>query len=718
MEIWGGIECTINRVGNQYFNQLDAQGHYQRKEDLSLLSNLGIQKIRYPVLWEKHQQQQDAPLEWGVIGENLDYMRENGISVIAGLVHHGSGPAYVNLMDDSFAEGLASYASSVAKKFPWIEYYTPVNEPLTTARFCGLYGLWYPHRNDDQSFFRILINECKATILAMQAIRKINPDAKLVHTEDLGKTHSTPLLQYQADLENERRWLGLDLLCGKVNSMHPFWQYLSKNGVGEEELQFFIENAMPPDILGFNHYITSERYLDESFSNYPVDSHGGNGKHNYADVEAVRSGTANILGPKNLLREAWERYKLPLALTEVHLFCWREEQLRWLMEIWQASVELEKEGIKFCALTVWSLFGAYGWDKLLTEAKGNYESGVFDLRSGYPRATAMAKLVRSLALKKSYDHPLIYGKGWWKRPDRILYPEIVNINMLLPDICSPILIIGARGTLGKAFAKICMERNVHYLALTRQELNLILPSQIEETIQKYKPWAIINAAGFVKVDAAEIEQEDCFLSNTEGPANLAAACNKYGVKFLTFSSDLVFDGEKKSAYIENDKVNPLNVYGASKARAEEEVLRNDPEALVIRTSAFFSPWDNYNFVSNIISSLDRREHVKVASDVVISPTYVPDLVHVSLDLLIDDERGIWHLSNQGTLSWADLAVEVARRGRFNASYLIPMPVVELAYSAVRPSFSALTSMHGLILPSLDHALDRFFTEKKLNSFAS
>ncbi len=96
-------------------------------------------------------------------------------------------------------------------------------------------------------------------------------------------------------------------------------------------------------------------------------------------------------------------------MTEVHLYCWREEQLRWLMEIWNAARELEKEGIEICGLTVWSLFGAYGWDKLLTEAKGNYESGVFDLRSGFPRATEMARQVRSLALEKNYDHPLLAG---------------------------------------------------------------------------------------------------------------------------------------------------------------------------------------------------------------------------------------------------------------------------------------------------------------------
>ncbi|WP_432714344.1 family 1 glycosylhydrolase [Pedobacter sp.] len=716
MEIWGGIECTINRVGDHYYNQLDSQGHYQRKEDLSLLVNLGIQKLRYPVLWEKHRPQQNKPIDWGVVENNLLYLKDAGVTVIAGLVHHGSGPCYVNFLDDSFADGLAEYAKAVAEKFPWIDYYTPINEPLTTARFCGLYGLWYPHEKNDRTFLRILYNECKATILAMAAIRRINPRAKLIHTEDLGKTHSTPLLKYQADFENERRWLGLDLLCGKVNTQHPLWPYLLRHGLTAHDLAFFQENAMPPDILGFNYYITSERYLDENLKHFPAHTHGGNSNLRYADVEAVRYCEA-IAGPKVLLKQAWERFKIPLAVTEAHLGCGREDQLRWLMEIYQAAVELKKEGIDIKGITAWSLFGAYGWDKLLTEEGGNYESGVFDLRSGFPRATALARLVRNLALGKPFEHPVVRGDGWWKRPGRIIYPEPFMLNLPMPDLCSPLLIIGATGTLGQAFARVCMERNLHFIALNRKELNVVVPAQIEAMIQRYQPWAIINAAGFVRVDEAEIEQEDCFLSNTEGPANLADACRKYGIKFLTFSSDLVFDGEKGAPYIENDRVNPLNVYGASKAKAEQEVLKNDPDALIIRTSAFFSPWDNYNFVSHILSSLNQRTSVKVASDVYISPTYVPDLVNVSLDLLIDDERGLWHLTNQGTLTWSDFAYDVARRGNYNPSFLLPLPVEELGYPAVRPNFSALTSMHGLILPSLDFALDRFFADKTVKSLA-
>ncbi|MBG6233457.1 dTDP-4-dehydrorhamnose reductase [Pedobacter sp. CAN_A7] len=711
MELWGGIECTINRVGDQYFNQLHYQGHYDRKNDLVLLDDLGIKKLRYPILWEYHQLQQHQPPQWGVIEANLLELKARNIEVIAGLVHHGSGPSFVNLQEVNFAEGLAAFAAEVARRFPWITYYTPINEPLTTARFCGLYGLWHPHESNDVSFLRILYQECKATIMAMEAIRKVNPNARLIHTEDLGKVHSTKNLKYQADFENERRWLGIDLLCGRLTPVHPLWRYCMDNGLTAMELQFFIDHAMPPDILGFNYYVTSERYLDERLEQYPVSSHGGNSRQAYADVEAVRTGDITLDGLPNLLREAWNRFHLPLAVTEAHLYCGREDQLRWIKSSWDAVKKLKSEGIAIQAFTIWSIFGAYGWDRLLTQAHGNYESGVYDIRSLEPRPTALKNLVKSLAAGEDFKHPLMQGKGWWERQGRLLYPQAINFSVLQPQVTSPVLIIGATGTLGKAFSKICVQRNIFHISLTRAELNLVNPTQIAETIEMYKPWAIINAAGFVRVDDAEIEFEDCFLSNTEGPVKLAKACRQYGIKFLTFSSDLVFDGEKKEAYVENDPVNPLNVYGASKAIAEQEVLANDPHALVIRTSAFFSPWDNYNFVSHILDFLGKGEQVKVASDVYVSPTYVPDLVNASLDLLIDDEKGIWHLVNDGTVSWSDLAKDVAFRANYNASLLQPIPIAELGYPAMRPNFSALTSRHGLILPTLDHALSRFFSEK-------
>src|SRR5579875_432550 len=194
-EIWGGVECTINRVNQSFFDQLVYSGHYQRLQDLELIADLGIKKIRYPILWEKHQFQKNEVVNWCWINQQVNFLKSRNVDVIAGLLHHGSGPVFTHLLDKNFPYLFADYARQVATQFPWINYYTPVNEPLTTARFSGLYGIWYPHVKDDKSFIAMLLNEMKGVVLAMREIRKINPQAKLIQTEDLAKTYSTPKLK-------------------------------------------------------------------------------------------------------------------------------------------------------------------------------------------------------------------------------------------------------------------------------------------------------------------------------------------------------------------------------------------------------------------------------------------------------------------------------------------------------------------------------------------
>ena len=191
----------------------------------------------------------------------------------------------------------------------------------------------------------------------MRAVRRVRPDARLVQTEDLGKTYGTPALRYQVDFENERRWLSFDLLSGRVDRAHPMWSYLRWAEVPEGEVGWFLDNPCPPDLFGINHYVTSERFLDTRLGRYPPHTHGGNGRHDYADVEAVRVGS--VEGPGGVLREAWRRYGRPLAVTEAHLACTREEQMRWLLEVWRAAGAVRAEGADIRAVTVWSLLGAY-----------------------------------------------------------------------------------------------------------------------------------------------------------------------------------------------------------------------------------------------------------------------------------------------------------------------------------------------------------------------
>ncbi|SMC87741.1 family 1 glycosylhydrolase [Pedobacter africanus] len=698
MEVWGGIECSINRIDKSYFDQLEYNDLYSRPEMLDEVIKLGIKTIRFPVLWEKNWPNPGEAPDWAV-EKHLNLLKHRKINVIAGLVHHGSGPGNAGIHSDDFAEQLAIYAKMVAQKFPWINSYTPVNEPLTTARFCGLYGLWYPHQKNSKDFLNLLINQCKGTILAMRAIREVNPKAQLVFTEDLTKIHGTCELKHQITFENHRRWLSIDLLCGKVGHRHPLWKYIIEQGIQKDQLSFFIENPLPPDLLGFNYYVTSERYLDHKLEIHPPSSHGGNGRIAYADVEAVRHPEAKLEGIANLMKEAWQRYRLPMAITEAHLCCGREDQLRWLKSIWEDCAQLNAEGIQITAITFWALFGAYGWDKLLTEEKGNYESGVFDLSSGSPRPTAITKFITALARQKIYQSPLINSPGWWQNQE----PPA--------QTSSPVLIIGGSGTLGTAFVKICSDRNIHFLAPKSNELNVALIEQIENFILLHKPWAIINAAGYVNVDIAEGNFEPCFLTNTLGPINLAKTCREHQILFLNFSSDLVFDGIRQAAYRENDPVSPLNNYGFSKAEAEKRVLSILPSSLIIRTSSFFGPWDGHNFVTAVLEKLKNGESLTAMDDVVITATYIPHLVHAALDLLIDHEQGIWHLTNNGSISWYELALAVAKRGGLDGSNIQPISQYKLNLPALRPANSALETSRGKPLPSLEKGLDEYFHQR-------
>jgi len=548
----------------------------------------------------------------------------------------------------------------------------------------------------------------------MEQIRQVNPNAKLVQTDDLGKVFSTRLLAYQARFENARRWLSFDLLCGRVDPGHPLWKYLrSIAGISADELQFFLDHPCRPDIMGVNYYLTSERLLDERLSLYPASTHGGNGRHAYADVEAVRLRPEGLVGLSALLKEAWDRYGIPLAVTEVHNGCTREEQLRWLLEMWEAARSVRQEGVDLRAVTIWALFGAFDWNSLVTRSDRHYEPGAFDLRAPEPRPTALATLARELASGSSAHHPVLDMPGWWRRSKRLLYTHALQDHKLRPSrppaAARPLLIAGGAGTLGQAFGRRCELRGLAYLLLTRSEMDIADEHSVEAALALHGGWAVINAAGYVRVDDAELDRERCFRENTHGPAVLARACAERGIELLTFSSDLVFDGQKGEPYDEESETAPLNVYGASKAAAEAAVLAEHPKALVVRTSAFFGPWDPHNFVTRTLRALMAGEPWAAAADAVVSPTYVPDLVDASLDLLIDREAGIWHLANKGAVTWAELARLAAESTGLDGSLIRECSQQELG-PAARPRYSVLRSRRADLMPPLEHAIRRYVEE--------
>jgi dTDP-4-dehydrorhamnose reductase len=716
LEIWGGVECTINRVGNAFQSQLALSGHDRRAADIAAIAALGVRTVRYPVLWEAVAPDGLEDADWRWPEERLGLLRTHGIEPIVGLVHHGSGPAATNLLNDAFPEQLAAFAGAVAARFHWVRHYTPINEPLTTARFSALYGHWYPHARDDRSFVRALLNQCRATVLAMDAIRRVNPRAVLVQTEDLGRTFSSPALAYQARFDNARRWLTWDLLCGRVGARHAMRKYLRASGASASELDWLEARAGPPGIIGVNHYVTSNRYLHQDERWCERSRWGGNDREAYADTEAVRvldNGRGSL---RALLRETWQRYKLPVAITEVHLGCTREEQLRWLLEAWAAARASRAAGVDVRAVTAWALFGSFDWNSLLTAFRGHYEPGAYDVsHGGDPRLTAVGRLVKMLArgddepARLEQAFPAATAAGWWRKPARLLAGAPVRRPRRSRRVPAgrPLLIAGGTGTLGQAFARLCEQRGIAHLACTRAQCDIADSGCVGRVLDAAVPWAVVNAAGYVRVDDAQSDAERCFRENRDGAAILARECRRRGLPLVTFSSDLVFDGAERSPYVESDKVRPLNVYGRSKADAESAVLRHCPHALVIRTSAFFGPWDRHNFVTRALDALRGGQEFRVARDLVVSPTYVPDLVHGSLDLLIDGERGIWHLANAGEVTWMELAVRAAATAGVDAAKLVPVSSEEARFAAPLPPYSVLGSERGYAMPTLDHALARY-----------
>jgi dTDP-4-dehydrorhamnose reductase len=708
LELWGGIECTVARIGDDFRDQSRETGHGDRIEDLDRIASLGIKTLRYPVLWETISRNTPDEADFSWHDERLERLRALGIRAIAGLCHHGSGPRYTNMLDPDWPNLLARHAANVAERYPHLELYTPVNEPLTTARFSGLYGHWYPHGTSYGAFLRCLIAECKATVLAMRAIRRFRPDAQLVQTDDMGKTFSTAMLAYQAEHENQRRWLTFDLLCGMVDRTHPWWKLFRDHGISESDLELFLDAEAAPDIIGINHYLTSERYLDQRLARYPEHLWGGNGRHRYADAEAVRMPLPQEdLGPAARLRETWERYKRPVAVTEAHHGCTRDEQLRWLAEVWKAAEAVRSEGADIRAVTVWTLFGTVDWNTLLTNRNGCYEPGPYDVRGSEPRVTALARAAEALATTGTYDHPVLDRAGWWKRDIRFYRPPARN-STACRLVGSPrqLLVTGATGTLGRAFSRLCDCRGLDHSLVSRKEMDIADRESVAAALACHKPWAVINTAGYVRVADAEREPEACFRENAVGAEVLASACADLGIPLVTFSSDLVFDGRRGSPYSESDAVNPTCVYGASKAEAERRVLAAHNGALVVRASAFFGPWDRYNFVWDVLNTLASGSVVEAGVDLV-SPTYVPDLVHEVLNLLVDGATGLWHLTNPGELSWRDFAARVARLGGFDETLVTE--------ADDRPALNtALTSERGVLLPPLESAIDRFFRDSELD----
>jgi hypothetical protein len=205
------------------------------------------------------------------------------------------------------------------------------------------------------------------------------------------------------------------------------------------------------------------------------------------DVEATRSG--HNLGLKSLIIEAWNRYRLPVAVTECHMNCTREEQMRWFNECWQSARELIHDGIKIKAVTAWSLIGSHDWNSLLTRNANNYESGVFDITDKKIRKTALFNMIRHLNETGDYDHPLLPYKGWWHADKRNFESKCASESTLI--------IIGQSitGHTVRLLTESCQLRAIPFLVIKMDNTNFN-DYEIQRIKEKYHPWAIITVELF------------------------------------------------------------------------------------------------------------------------------------------------------------------------------------------------------------------------------
>jgi dTDP-4-dehydrorhamnose reductase len=307
LELWASPEPSFARIDETTVrDQLAETGHAARPDDAELIAALGVSGSRVPVLWERVAPSDPHERDYREPQRRLEGLRAHGIDPILTLLHHGSGPAYTDLLDPAFPLWFAEYAGATAEQFPWVKRWTPINEPLTTARFATLYGVWFPNVSDDRAFGRAMINQTLAQQAAMRRIRRVIPDAEFVLTEDLQRfvAGDDGVAEYVAFLR-ERMYLSAELVAGRVGEEHRLAPFLiDRCGVNPFELAVLQRDACAPDLMAFDHYPHSERYLF---------THDGAP----ADVAAVYVADQPPPAAGPLLRAAAQRLQLPLALGEI-----------------------------------------------------------------------------------------------------------------------------------------------------------------------------------------------------------------------------------------------------------------------------------------------------------------------------------------------------------------------------------------------------------------
>ena len=276
-----------------------------------------------------------------------------------------------------------------------------------------------------------------------------------------------------------------------------------------------------------------------------------------------------------------------------------------------------------------------------------------------------------------------------------------------------VVVTGRQGQLARSLLELGPTREFEVLAAGRPALELTDSRTIDATISALNPHLLINAAGYTDTEKAEIEPDVARAVNVAGAAAIAACARRLGVPIIQLSSSYVFDGLSAAPYREDDPVGPLGTYGKTKALAEESVMAERADFVILRTSLVFSPFGR-NSLTNMLKRADQQDEIRVVTDQFVNPTAASDLADgiltVARNLLEsprnDDLYGIFHLTNLGVATPAEFATTAfalsAQRGGPSAR-VVPVTSAEFGSRVLRPLNSRLDSskiaaIHGIKLP--------------------
>jgi beta-glucosidase/6-phospho-beta-glucosidase/beta-galactosidase len=360
---------TIKRV-----DEMEKCGHYENWQlDFELVNEMGISFLRYgPPYYKTHL----APgkYDWFFTDDTFHRLKELHITPIVDLCHFGLPDWMGDFQNPDFPQYFAEYAREFALRFPYLQLYTPVNEIFITATFSGQYGWWNECLHDDHSFVTALKNLCKANLLAMHEILKIQPNAVFIQSESSEYFHPVrPEVQKVANFLNQKRFLSLDLTYGYPIKV-MMYEYLLGNGMTREEYHWFEQNQVSARcIMGNDYYATNEHLVLPN---------------------GTTTAAGEIFGYYVITHQYYSRYRLPIMHTETNMKM--PDTVHWLWKEWANVHRLIQDGVPILGFTWYSLTHQVDWDSALREDNGNInELGLYDLdRKIMPVGRAYQKLIQ------------------------------------------------------------------------------------------------------------------------------------------------------------------------------------------------------------------------------------------------------------------------------------------------------------------------------------